>query len=54
MTAFLIDEMFPTATAELLRKMHGHDAVHDAVHVTEIGLRAVEDAQVAEIGRAHV
>lgn len=52
MTAFLIDEMFPTATAELLRKMHGHDAVHDAVHVTEIGLRAVEDAQVAETARA--
>jgi hypothetical protein len=47
-TAFLIDEMFPIATAELLRGTHGHDAVH----VAEIGLRATEDAQVAETARA--
>jgi Domain of unknown function (DUF5615) len=46
-TAFLIDEMFPIATAELLRGSHGHDAVH----VAEIGLRAAEDAQVAETAR---
>ena len=48
MTAFFIDEMFPSATAEILRKIHGHDAVH----VTEIGLRATEDAQLAAIARA--
>ncbi|MGH8824489.1 MAG: DUF5615 family PIN-like protein [Jiangellaceae bacterium] len=48
MTAFLIDEMFPLATAQLLRDAYGHDAVH----VAEIGLRATEDAQVAEVARA--
>ena len=48
MTAFLIDEMFPTATAELLRDSYGRDAVH----VAEVGLRATEDAQVAEVARA--
>lgn len=47
MTAFLIDEMFPPATAELLR-----DLGHDAEHVSEIGLRAADDAQVAETARA--
>ncbi len=47
MTGFLIDEMFPPATAELLRQRG-----HDAVHVTEIGLRAVDDAQVAHTARA--
>lgn len=48
MTAFLIDEMFPAGAAELLRDSYGQDAVH----VAEIGLRAAEDAQVAEVGRA--
>jgi len=48
MSAFLIDEMFPTATAAMLRKTYGHDAVH----VTEVGLRATEDAQVAPTARA--
>ena len=48
MTAFLIDEMFPMAPAELLRTTYGHDAVH----VAEVGLRAVADAQVAAAGRA--
>lgn len=48
MSAFLIDEMFPTATAAMLRKTYGHDAVH----VTEIGVRATEDAQVAATARA--
>ncbi len=48
MTAFLLDEMFPTVTAELLRDIHGHDAVH----VAEIGLRGAEDSQVAEVARA--
>ena len=48
MTAFLIDEMFPPTTAILLRRKHGHDAVH----VSEVGLQAAEDAQVAAAGRA--
>jgi Domain of unknown function (DUF5615) len=47
-TAFLVDEMFPSAVAELLRDLYGHDAVH----VTEIGLRAAEDAQMAAVARA--
>jgi hypothetical protein len=47
-TSFLIDEMFPVAAAELLRDNHGHDAVH----VSEVGLRAVDDAQVAAAARA--
>jgi hypothetical protein len=45
-SAFLIDEMFPPVVAGLLRVTCGHDAVH----VVEIGLRAVEDAQVAGPG----
>jgi hypothetical protein len=49
-TAFLIDEMFPTAAAEVLRAKYGHDAVH----VGEVGLRAAEDTQVAAAGRAVV
>lgn len=48
MTAFLVDEMFPSAVAKLLRDTYGHDAVH----VTEIGLRAAEDVQVAAVARA--
>lgn len=47
MTAFLIDEMFPIATAVLLRDTYGHDAVH----VAEAGLRAAEDAHVAAVAR---
>jgi hypothetical protein len=39
MTAFLLDEMFPTATAVLLRETYGHDAVH----VAETGLRGAEN-----------
>jgi len=46
-TAFLIDEMFPSATADILRKTYGHDAVH----VAEIGLRATEDAVLAAVAR---
>jgi predicted nuclease of predicted toxin-antitoxin system len=42
-TAFLIDEMFPAAAAGLLRDKYGHDAVH----VSETGLRGAPDAQVA-------
>jgi Domain of unknown function (DUF5615) len=48
-TAFLVDEMFPTATAELLRTTYGHDAVH----VAEVGLRATDDIHVAAFARAH-
>jgi len=47
-TRFLLDEMFPAATAVLLRDTYGHDAVH----VAEIGLRAAEDAHVAAVARA--
>ncbi|MGH3183829.1 MAG: DUF5615 family PIN-like protein [Streptosporangiaceae bacterium] len=47
MTAFLVDEMFPVAVAELLRTRYSHDAVH----VAEIGLRAAPDTQVAAAGR---
>lgn len=45
---FLIDEMFSATTAELLRDTHHHDAVH----VSEVGLQAVEDALVAATVRA--
>ena len=48
MTAFIVDEMFPAATAVLLRDTYGHDAVH----VAEVGLRAADDAQVAAAARA--
>lgn len=48
MTKFLIDEMFPPATAVLLRDSYGHDAVH----VSEVGLQAVDDALVATTARA--
>ena len=47
MNAFLIDEVFPIATAALLRDTYGHDALH----VAEAGLRAAEDAQVAAVAR---
>ena len=47
MSAFLIDEMFPIATAVLLRDTYGHDAVH----VAEAGLRAAADAHVAAVAR---
>lgn len=48
MTEFLIDEMFPTTTAESLRERYGHDAVH----VAEAGLRGAEDEQIAALARA--
>ena len=48
MTAFMVDEMFPTVIAVLLRDTYGHDAVH----VAEVGLRAADDAQVAATARA--
>lgn len=48
MTKFLIDEMFPAATADLLQDKHGRDAVH----VIEAGLRGAPDTQVAAAARA--
>lgn len=48
MTTFLVDEMFSPAVAELLRDTYGHDAVH----VSEIGLRSADDVQVAAVARA--
>lgn len=45
---FLLDEMFPPTAAELLRERYGHDAVH----VSEIGLGAVDDVDVAGAARA--
>jgi Domain of unknown function (DUF5615) len=48
MSAFLIDEGFPTATAVVLRETYGHNAAH----VAEIGLRGAEDPQVAAAARA--
>jgi Domain of unknown function (DUF5615) len=47
-TSFLIDEMFPAATAEMLRDTHGQDGVH----VREVGLSAADDAQVTATARA--
>jgi Domain of unknown function (DUF5615) len=47
-TAFLVDEMFPAAAAELLRTKYGRDAVH----VSEVGPRAADDTQVAAAARA--
>jgi hypothetical protein len=43
----LIDEMFPPAVAELLGERHGHDAVH----VTQVGLGATDDPDVAAAAR---
>ena len=48
MTAFLIDAMFPMAAARLLRDTYGHDAVQ----VSEVGLGAAADTEVAALARA--
>lgn len=48
MTGFLIDEMFPPAAAALLRE----DYRQDAVHVSEAGLTATQDAEIAATARA--
>ncbi len=45
---FLLDEMYPPEAAARLRDRHGHDAVH----VTEVGLRATGDAVIASVARA--
>jgi predicted nuclease of predicted toxin-antitoxin system len=46
---FLLDEMFPARTAQLLR--HGDD--HTADHVAEVGLAGATDEEVAAHARAH-
>lgn len=48
MTRLLLDEMWPEPTAELLREEYGHDAAH----VTELGLGATADADIATFARA--
>lgn len=45
---FLLDEMYPPEAAARLRDRHGHDAVH----VAEVGLRATDDALIADVARA--
>ena len=45
---FLLDEMYPPEAAARLRDQHGHDAVH----VTEVGQRATDDAVIASVARA--
>lgn len=48
MRGLLLDEMYPVAAAELLRDQHGRDAVH----VSEVGLSATDDAVIAAAARA--
>lgn len=45
---FLLDEMFPAEAAQKLRDDFGHDAVH----VSEVGLAGVADAEVGNAARA--
>lgn len=45
---FLLDEMYPTDAAVLLRERFDHDAIH----VSEIGLRGTDDATIASVARA--
>jgi hypothetical protein len=44
----LLDEMFPSEAARVLRVQFGHDAVH----VNDLGLRGAADPQVAPVARA--
>jgi len=44
---FLVDEMFPPRTCDLLRELG-----HDAVHVVDLGLNARPDAEVANAAKA--
>jgi len=46
-TGFLVDEMFPPATAAILRESFGRDAVHTC----EVGLTGADGAQVAALAR---
>lgn len=45
---FLLDEMFPAQAAQELRDEFGHDAIH----VSEVGLAGVADAEVSSTARA--
>lgn len=45
----LLDEMLPSEAARQLRDDFGHDAVH----VDDLGLRGVDDRQIAAVARAH-
>lgn len=47
MTAFLINEMLPPATAQSLRRLR-----HDAQHLSEVGLTATGDDVVEEATRS--
>jgi len=47
-TRFLLDEMFPPSAARMLREQSDHDAMH----VSEAGLRGADDAAVAALARA--
>ena len=48
MPALLIDEMYPTNAARLLRDRNNRDAVH----VADIGLRAADDGLIAHQARS--
>lgn len=48
MTRLLLDEMFPLHAAALLREQYGHEAVH----VSEVGLGATADGEIATFARA--
>ena len=48
MVGLIIDEMFPTAAARVLRDEYGRDAHH----VAEVGMRATDDAAIARHARA--
>jgi predicted nuclease of predicted toxin-antitoxin system len=45
---FLLDELFPTASAQHLREHHEHTAEH----VSEVGLAGAADDEVAAFARA--
>jgi hypothetical protein len=46
-TTFLLDEMFPPSTARILREQSDHDAMH----VSDAGLRGADDPAVADLAR---
>jgi hypothetical protein len=48
-TRLLLDEMFPLHAAELLREQQGREAAH----VSEFGLDATADADIATFARAN-
>jgi hypothetical protein len=48
-TRLLLDEMLPLRAAEILREEHGHHAAH----VSDLGLDATADADIARFARAN-